>query len=214
MTIYVEYAIFDNLVINAILLWFTLRTVGRRVAWWKILVFVATGSFFACAVPILSAVLLTGFAIGSFTAAVSVLMAVKVAVTVVFLWILRQLIRFLNVRDAAGNFLRDLIITVKGKRFRVKGYLDTGNRLVDPESNTPVVIISMSLYLKMFPISVGHYVDFSTVDRTAKMFVFRPSEFQVRSKRAFTPHNVSLGVSMTAFRDVNKYDALLHANFA
>jgi len=147
----------------------------------------------------------------------------------VFLWVLSKLIKFLNVRHSINNYLRDVIITYKDNQFKITSYLDTGNRLVDPISRAPVVIITMSLFLKMFPdvsvdrivmnklckegIDDGHYITFSTVDKNdGKMFVFAPSSLTVVDRgRKQTHDNVRLGVSLKGFRDAVRYDALLNA---
>ena len=286
MTVYLEYAIIDNLVINTLLLWFTFRTVKQAAPKWKILLSAVAGTVFALVLPLVN-VALSGVTAGAGAAAVMVLLKIFVgalmvfivqhksfvryilfllifvaytfalggaiygvthatsalpkAVTsvpigvfigagTVFLWVLFKLIKFLNVRHSINNYLRDVIITYKDNKFKITSYLDTGNRLIDPKSNAPVVIITMSLFLKMFPdvsvdrillnklckenITDGHYINFSTVDRESKMFVFRPSAFEVVDKRTKKNCDVRLGVSMKGFKDAVKYDALLNARLA
>jgi len=211
MTVYLEYAIIDNLVINCLLLWFMFRTVkNKSKQWWKIALCVFVGLVFAIAVPLLSAGLLLFFQPQNFGIAVSVLMVVKVLVTVMFVFVMSKLIKYLTVREKVTNFLRDVVITYRDKEYKIKGYLDTGNRLVDPEGNVPIVVISHDLYMKMFPVVKGHYVQFNTVGKAGKMFVFEPKGFMVGDSN----FNVRLGVSMKKFRDAAKYDALLNASLA
>jgi len=157
---------------------------------------------------------------------------VFIGVACVFLWILSKLVKFLNVRHSINNYLRDVIITYKDNKFKITSYLDTGNRLVDPKSQAPVVIITMSLFLKMFPdvsvdrillnklckenIDDGHYINFSTIEKSdGKMFVFAPSKLEILDRKSKkTIDSVRLGVSMKGFRDAVKYDALLNAQLA
>jgi hypothetical protein len=228
MTVYVEYAVLDNLVINCVLLGFVLYTVRRKLVLWKILTCIGIGAVFAVGLPILSMGLLSFFSPGTFTIAIAILMCVKVLVTVIFLAVMLGLIRFLNKRGKLTGFLHDVVITMGEQKYRVRGYMDTGNRLTDGDA--PVVVISMSLFLKMFPeiapdrivlnkldadISSGHYINFSTVGRNGKMFVFSPSGLEIVDKDRTTAHgNVRLGVSMRSFCDAVKYDALLNANLA
>jgi len=288
MTVYLEYVIINNMVINSVLLWFVFKTIKHRAVWWRILLSAAVGTGFALAMPLIQipgvggAIAMVGikifvgafmvfvacwnmnwvrqvlffllftaytFALGGaiygitfaaqsaqtsllfFTQATSVPIGVFVGGAVGFLWVLSKLIKFLNVRHSINNYLRDVIITYKDNKFKITSYLDTGNRLVDPKSNAPVVIITMSLFLKMFPdISVdrialnklageniedGHYIDFATVERTSKMFVFAPTSFEIVEKnKSGNSCDVRLGVSMKGFRDAVKYDALLNANLA
>ena len=286
MTVYVEYVIINNMVINAILLWFTFRTIKHRPVKWRILLSAAIGTAFALVIPLIvipgvggafamigikffmgafmvfvacgnmkfvrqvlffllflsytfafgGAIYGLAFAFGSaqssmlfFTQNTSVPIGVFAGGAFAFGFLMSKLIKFLNVRHSINNYLRDVIITYKDNKFKITSYLDTGNRLVDPKSNAPVVIITMSLFLKMFPdISVdrialnklageniddGHYINFSTIERQSQMFVFAPSSFEIIDRKTKTAHqNVRLGVSMKGFRDAVKYDALLNAN--
>jgi len=278
MTVYLEYAIIDNLVINTVLLWFVCRTTKQKVVKWRIALSAVVGTVFALLLPLVfvsgigavvilaikifcgalmvyivqpkpfarfalflllfvtftfalgGAVYGAAFATSAFPKAItSIPVGVLVGVSLGFMWVLRGLIKFLNVRHSINNYLRDVIITYKDNKFRITSYLDTGNRLVDPKSQAPVVIITMSLFLKMFPdvsvdrialnkltaenIDDGHYISFSTVDsRDGKMFVFAPSKLEVVDRKSTVTHeNVRLGVSMRGFKDAVKYDALLNA---
>ena len=214
MHIYIEYAILDNLVVNALLLWFMMRHVRcRGRGFYKIALCVVIGTVFAVAVPLISMGLLSYFNPGNFAVAVGLLMSVKVLVTVVFIFVLTKLIKFITAREAAVKFVRDVVITHGQKTFRVKGFVDTGNRLVDPDGEVPVVVISRDLYLKMFPVHNFHFVSFATVAGRAqsKMMVFTPEKFEVIGKGE---ENVRIGVSMRRFGGAIKYDALLSANFA
>lgn len=211
MRIYVEYAIFDNLIINSILLWFVFRTLKHRVTWWRVAICAVVGGVFAVVLPLLSMGLLALVSPRDFSLAMSMLLMVKILVTVVFLLVMGALIKFLAKRGTMRNFLRDVVITFRDKEFRVKGYLDTGNRLVD--EGAPVVVISRSLYFDMCEFSrpKGHYINFSTVGGGDKMFVFRPSGFEIGGQGA---REVCLGVATRGFGDSIKYDALLNANLA
>jgi len=216
MTIYLEYAIIDNIVINLVLLWFVFRTVKNKLVWWKMSICIALGMIFACCVPLASIGLLSALNPRNFFIAVTILMCAKVFVTIIFLVVMSALIRFLNMRGALTNHLRDIVITYGGKEFKTRAYMDTGNRLIDPESKAPVVIISKKLYLKMVPILSGHYINFSTVDKSdAKMFVFKPTKFEVITQNKKTAHdNVRIGLSGRDFKDKIKYEALLNVNLA
>ena len=112
-------------------------------------------------------------------------------------------------RKMYSNFVRDVQIEFKGKTYECKGFIDTGNRLCDPNTETPVVMISRALYLKMCPVLDGHYVNFSTIGSGGRLWVFRPQSFLINNRR----QNVLLAVSNRRFRDYVKYDVLLQ-NFA
>jgi hypothetical protein len=135
------------------------------------------------------------------------------------------LIKFLNVRACIGGHLRDTVIYYGDNKFRINSLADTGNRLVDPKSAAPVCIISLSLFIKMFPdievdklimnrlgdeINDGHYINYSTVSGAGKMFVFAPKKIEIAGGK--TTDNVRLGVNFRGFGGAVKYDALLNVN--
>ena len=279
MTIWIETAIIDNMVINTLLLWFVFKTIKQHPPKFKILLSAAIGTAFALVMPLLT---FTGvlalvvrlfiggfmvfvvqsksfsrfllfyiiflaytFAFGGavfgvlfmlndtvgglefFTYNSSVPMGVLVGAVIAFAFLMRLLVKFLNVRHSISNHLRDVVIHHRGERYKITSYLDTGNRLKDPESGAPVVIISLSLFLKMFPdippdrillnkleseIESGKYINFGTVAGNSKMFTFAPTMLEVLQQGNY--NNVRLGVSMKGFRDAVKYDALLNAQMS
>ena len=289
MVVYLEYVLLDNIVITALLLWLTFRTVKLRHSRLGILLGALVGTVFAFVLPLVqlggvlmfliklfigAVVVFTAmslkprkapggrisfarfllfyvvfvaltFAFGGaiygiafaftgtansltyFSQNLSVPVGVFVAAAIAIAWLLHLLVKFLNMRHSINTCLRDVVITYKDEKFRVTSYYDTGNRLIDPKSRAPVVIITLSLFLKMFPdvalehvflnrlasaeIDDGHYINFSTVDSNGKMFVFAPSRLDVHEGRTIKTHeNVRLGVSLKGFK--SKFDALLNAN--
>jgi len=280
MTIWIEYAIVDNLVINSLLLLFVFRTIKQAPSKLKIFASASFGTVAALVMPLLvytgviailiklfiGAVMvfivqnknLIRFALlyllffaytfafggaiygimfmfdstaGSFNANISV--GGLLVIGLVTWKLLSLCVTFLNLRQSVNNYLRDIVIYYKDEKFSVTSYLDTGNRLVDPVSQAPVVIISLSLFLKMFPevsvdriflhklasvgINDGRYISFSTVEsKDSKMFTFTPQRFEIaEDKHKFKScDNVRLGVSMRGFNGAVKYDALLNAAFA
>lgn len=281
MTIYIENAIIDNMVINSLLLYFVFKTIKQPVPRWRLIISALVGTGFALVMPLLSFTGILAFLIRLFIGAFMVFIvqhkslarfvlfyllfltytfafggavfgilfmlnstesglqfftynsAVPVGVLVggVFMMFLflKLLVKFLNARHSVSQHLRDIIITHKGQRYRINGYLDTGNRLTDPESGAPVVIISLSLFLKMFPdippdriilnrlseseVESGRYIPLSTVTGKSKIFTFPPEKLEVIKGK--THSHVRLGVSMKGLgKDAIKYDALLNAQLA
>ena len=275
ITIYLENAIVDNMIINTLLLYFVFRTIKEQPKWRRIVLAAGVGTVAAIALPLLSYTGIAAFLIrlfvgammvfivqnknltrftlfyllflgytfalggaiygllfmfhstaGSllyFTYATSIPMGVFVLTAVAGLYLINLLIKYLNLRQSVNNHLQDLVIYNDGEKFKVLSYMDTGNRLVDPESRAPVVIITLSLFLKMFPevtvdrvflnklnVKGGYYIDFSTVGNSGKMYTFAPEKIEINKSK--TVENVRLGVSMRGFKDAIKYDALLNAN--
>lgn len=166
-----------------------------------------------------------------FTSSTAVPMGVLVGGVFAFFMLMKLLVKYLNARHSVSQHLRDIVIHYKGEKYEITSYLDTGNRLTDPLTKAPVVIISLSLFLKIFPdisadkivlakldkeVEDGRYIPFSTVGKGGKLFTFSPSCLEVlETKSKSKKHeNVRLGVSMKGFKDAVQYDALLHANLA
>jgi len=277
MTIYIENAIIDNMVINSLLLYFVFRTIKQKPNKWLIMLSALVGTGFALVMPLLTfsgilAVLVRlfigalmvyivqhkslkrfvlfyliflayTFAFGGavfgvlymindtqsglqyFTYNSSVSVGLVIGVVAGMALLMRLLIKFLNVRHSISSNLRDIVIHHRGEQYKILSYLDTGNRLRDPESDAPVVVISLSLFLKMFPdisadrillnklseegIEEGRYINFSTVAGKSKMFTFAPNKLEIVKGK--THEKVRLGVSMKGFKDAVRYDALLNA---
>jgi len=282
MTIYLEHAIIDNMVINGLLLYLVFKTMKQRVPRWKVFLSALVGTGFALVLPLLSwsgvaAIVIRifvgllmvfivqhksvrryilffllfiayTFAFGGavfgilfmtnnthgsllyFSSNTAVPMGFLVGGVFIFFLLMKLLVKFLNARHSASQHLRDIIIHYKGERYKVASYLDTGNRLTDPQTKAPVVIISLSLFLRIFPdisadrivlnkldkeVEDGRYIPFSTVGKDGKMFTFSPTALEILegNKNKIKRHeNIRLGVSMKGFKDAVQYDALLNAN--
>ena len=119
------------------------------------------------------------------------------------------------------KYLNQTIIYHAGKVFKLKGYIDSGNALVDPQSQMPVSIISLPVFLEMFPkitadkillheldevITDGYYINYKTISGQGKLFVFQPDQMQINGTKIT---NGLLGVAPKDFGNA-KYDALLN----
>lgn len=118
------------------------------------------------------------------------------------------------------KLLHRAIIQYQGKNIKIKALLDSGNALVDPVSQKPVSIISLAVFLQMFPnitadkillkelesyVTEGHYINYQTVSGTGQMFVFPPEKLQING----TTVQSLLGVSTQNFGN-RKYDAIIN----
>ena len=139
-----------------------------------------------------------------------------VGVVLLFYIIIQRLLHW----HRRQKFLHKTMIECGGKCYRVNGLLDSGNALVDPFSGKPVSIISLAVFLQMFPeisadkillheletcVTNGHYIDCQTVNGRGQMFVFSPDKIQINGT---TVHSL-LGVSTQNFGH-QKYDAILN----
>ena len=139
-----------------------------------------------------------------------------VIVVLLFYIILQKLLHW----HRRQRLLHQTLIQCGGKSFRVKALFDSGNTLIDPISQTPVSIISLSVFLQMFPeisadkilmqeletyVTSGHYINCQTVNGKSRLFVFSPDKIQING----TTVKSLLGVSTQNFCS-QKYDAILN----
>ncbi len=139
-----------------------------------------------------------------------------IAVVLLFYFLIQKIFQW----HRRHKFLHKTLIQHHGKKIKVNALLDSGNSLIDPISKIPVSIISLPLFLEIFPdisadkillhkldncISDGHYVNYQTVNGKAQMFVFSPDKLQINGT---TVHSL-LGVSTQNFSN-QKYDAILN----
>ncbi|MDR0384164.1 MAG: sigma-E processing peptidase SpoIIGA [Christensenellaceae bacterium] len=253
MEIMVEIAVIENLLVDFVLLYFACKTIKQRIKTWRILVASIIGAAFAIALPLFSFNDAADFLIKLFIGAFMCYIVVNnnfvrfglcyllfTIYTFAFggavfafgsIWVLPLmgiifiiLVSFLNLRHSVGQNMRDCVIYYGGNKFKILSFADTGNRLIDPRSRAPVCIISLSLFLKMFPdvkvenlimnrlgdegIEDGHYINFATVaDSSQKMFVFAPNKLQIDGK---VISDVRLGVATKKISSIIKYDAILN----
>ncbi len=141
-----------------------------------------------------------------------------VAAVILFYLIIQLLID----KHRKHKYLNETVIYYAGQIYNLRGYIDSGNGLIDPKSNAPVCIISLPVFLDIFPdisadkillnqlnneIPNGYYIDYKTISGNGKIFVFKPDKFRVGG---IVINNVRLGVSSKNFGNL-KYDALLNA---
>ncbi|MBR4745253.1 MAG: sigma-E processing peptidase SpoIIGA, partial [Clostridia bacterium] len=116
----------------------------------------------------------------------------------------------------------DVTITIDGKKYYIRGFLDSGNRLYD--DNKPIVVISFACFCKMFKnfpfdkimldrvsgvdLKNAHYINVVTATSSAKMLVFNCDSIQIcHDDINIQKSNVAMGVSKKNF---SQFECLLH----
>ncbi len=139
-----------------------------------------------------------------------------------FSFILIKAIKSLIQQFKIKQFVYDLEIKNKGKKIKLKAYLDTGNMLVDNVSNKPVIIINFLTYNKLLgkfcfkdlffdsDKNKGYHIEYKTVSGKSKMFVFKPDDVFLISGTKKQELDVVLGVTLKGFGDKANFDALLN----
>ena len=163
----------------------------------------------------MAAILTFAFAFGSAMYAFSN-KYLLVVVVLAFYIIIQRLLHW----HRRQKLLHQTLIEYGGKCYRLKALLDSGNALIDPISRQPVSIISLPVFLHMFPgisadqilnhnlehcVADGHYIDCQTVNGKSQLFVFSPDKMQINGNRVQS----LLGVSTQNFGN-QKYDAILN----
>jgi hypothetical protein len=138
-------------------------------------------------------------------------MTIFFSFVVYYLLFLTYTCEFAGDRIISRGIYKNMAIYCGNRKFIVRALVDTGNRLVDRGSGAPVCIISLTVFLAMFPAELpeGHFINYSTISGGGrKIFVFAPEKLEIVGGKVTV--NVRLGVAMEEFGSVTKYEALLN----
>lgn len=145
-------------------------------------------------------------------------------------YLLNSLIKLFYKKRKENNFIYSAIIWSNGKKVKVNAFLDSGNTLVDPVYKKPVIIISYSLFHKLYNLPLekvlmknitskdiknSHYISFNTVGKSAEMLVFEIESIEIilskEKKRKL--ENVLLGLSFGSISKTFSCEVLLHPDY-
>lgn len=143
--------------------------------------------------------------------------------------VIGQLIKLVYRKKTINNFIYEIILIDKGKEIKSNAYLDSGNTLIDPITNKPVIIINFSLFNKLYnlplekiltkkieekDINKSHYITFNTIGKTSDMLVFEVDKLAINSQnQARQFNNVLLGLSFNKLSNTFSCDTLLNPQF-
>jgi stage II sporulation protein GA (sporulation sigma-E factor processing peptidase) len=158
-------------------------------------------------------ILINGF---SFPVSVFVLFAS------IYLYLFIQLMKYTKHRETLENFYFDVQIFLNNKQYFLRGYLDSGNKLLD--NGNPVVVIPLKVFVKIFsdypiekvPLGIApnnpHYLKTLSVGGPNKILVIEIEKFlMTNNERNKEYTNVKLGLSKANFSSDS--DVLLHSSF-
>ena len=139
-------------------------------------------------------------------------------------FIVRYIIKFLSRRKVVQNFCYDVELEIDGKSLSCKGFLDTGNFLIDPLTSRPVSIIGLKLFSKLFGESgalelltkkvdvkkfkLGHYIHLDTVGKGDKVLAFEIDKMVVMGKEIIDRPMLAL-----AYKNFQSYEMILNSSF-
>ncbi len=140
-------------------------------------------------------------------------------------FVTKYIIKFLSKRKLVQNFCYDVELEVGGKRLGCKGFLDTGNLLVDPLTSRPVSIIGLKLFGKIFgeddmldlltkkvdvsKFKLGHYIQLDTVGKGGKVLAFEIDKMLVQGKEV-----VDCPILALSLKNFSSYEMILNSSFA
>ena len=139
-----------------------------------------------------------------------------------YLYLFIQLIKYTKHRNKLSNFYFDVEITLNNKNYYLRGYLDSGNKLLD--NGNPVVIIPFKTFAKVFkdyplekiPLGLApnnpHYLSTISVGDINKILVLEIDKLLIKNNEKNKEYtNVKLGLSKASFS--SDFDLLLHSSF-
>ena len=140
----------------------------------------------------------------------------------VYFYLLIHLINYIKHRNKLSNFYFDVTVKQNNKIYYLRGYLDSGNKLMD--NNEPIIVISFKNFRRIFkdypiekiPLGVApnnpHYITTKSVGDDNRLLVMDVDEILIKNNeknKIYT--NVKLGVSKVSFS--SDFDILLHSSF-
>ena len=133
-------------------------------------------------------------------------MGVVVGICFLLAWAISKLFISLKNRLLRQNF----VFSASLNGIKMKAFLDTGNRLVDPESGRPITFISLEYFSKIFKVPLStiilkrktnalknmHYISASTISSKKDIMVFCVDELKLwQNKEKFVIKNAMLGLT-------------------
>jgi len=114
----------------------------------------------------------------------------------------------------------EFVVGYNGKEMRLRGFIDTGNRLTYGQDLSPVVIVKAIKIMDILDAGEfydfindgkGEYITLTTVAGGSKrLMVIKPEKFELVTSRGRENKEVVLAVSFAPITDSDDYDAILH----
>lgn len=130
-------------------------------------------------------------------------------------------------KTSLDNFCFDVVIEANGQRGKWKAFLDSGNMLFDPVTDSPVSLINYRVFSTLFKeidledvirkseklktLPCAHYINFNTLGSDNKILVFQVDRLSVDGKET---EKATLGLSFKNFNEAFESDIILNNSFA
>ena len=150
-----------------------------------------------------------------------IILAIVAVTYCIFEWLLK----YINKRKTIENFCYDVLLENGDKVLNCKGFLDTGNMLVDPLTKKPVCLVGLKLFeelgfeidfkdlltknFDLKKLSLGHYICLDTVGQGNKVLAFEVDKILVKGKE-----EVKKPMLAVCLKNFSNYEIILNNCFA
>ncbi len=109
-------------------------------------------------------------------------------------------------KEIKNYYYKIKIVFENGKNLELTSFLDTGNKLIDPITNKPIILINKKLLKGSINIRSPMYIPYNTINYHGLLECIKPSYIEIENKKL---KNYLIGLSEESFK-LNGIDCLLN----
>ena len=109
-------------------------------------------------------------------------------------------------KEIKNYYYKIKIVFENGKNLELTSFLDTGNKLIDPITNKPIILINKKLLKGSINIRSPMYIPYNTINHHGLLECIKPSYIEIENKKL---KNYLIGLSEESFK-LNGIDCLLN----
>lgn len=154
---------------------------------------------------------------------------IVVLLVVVFTFLcVKFLLKVRNRKKMLENFCFEIQIVAGDKTTKWKAFLDSGNLLFDPLTDSPVSLINYKVFSALYKdidledilrrtkklkqLKLAHYINFNTLGANNKILVFQVDKVVLENGSVL--ENATLGLALKNFNEAFGTDVILHNNLS
>jgi stage II sporulation protein GA (sporulation sigma-E factor processing peptidase) len=108
------------------------------------------------------------------------------------------------------SFKVPVIIKFKDCELELKGLIDTGNALIEPISQYPVIVVESKSIKNILDNNIfNKTIPYNTINTIGSMKIFQPEEIRIKNKKI---SKVIIGICERNLSPDGSYNAILHPN--
>lgn len=152
-------------------------------------------------------------------------MGVLILIICLYALYLKKVLYSLKKRSKITDYVYDVKLIENGKEIEILAFFDSGNGLLDVESNKPIAIINLSTLIKLITeeqlnyLLIGEYlksrlkdihkIKYNTVSSSGNLIVFKIDNVILKVNNKLLDMDIMIGVSLNNVVKFNNYDALI-----